>query len=167
MLASLLITLFSTACATNSPKLVKPFRCSEPELRGDTWADVAVLAIEQRDALRECNLKNGHPPKANATMPKRVAQATPEACREVGVRVEDGMHATGQIYKSFHHEKGKAQEVCESGNVGCAIYLGQHRYEIHYESSEDDWVWLHERCHALYEAPHHTLEYLISRAGVR
>lgn len=60
----LLMTLSLTACGHLSKiERIEPFRCNEPQIKGNTWADVAVLAIEQRDALRECNLRNGFPPE--------------------------------------------------------------------------------------------------------
>ena len=48
------LTLFLTACATNKP-LMQP--CDVPELRGDTYRDLAILAVEQKAALEICNAK--------------------------------------------------------------------------------------------------------------
>lgn len=77
--------------------------------------------------------------------------------------VKDGDHATGRIVNSYEHFEGTAKAVCGAGTVGCALPLGQGMYDIHYEPSKDDWIWLHERCHALYRNIRHTKEYNISR----
>ena len=150
-----------TACATRPTITREPVRCDEPELKGSTWADIAILAVEQREALQTCNIRNGFTPKP------KVAQATkqsisPLACRLTGVAVDEGDQITGVIVDEFEHSVGTAHVVCGSGTVGCAITV-EDGYEIHYEPSELDWVELHERCHALYEAPYHTREYNISR----
>ena len=56
MLLSLPLALSLTACAGTSAAV----RCDEPELRGETWGDVAIYAVEARAALRVCNARNGH-----------------------------------------------------------------------------------------------------------
>jgi hypothetical protein len=54
---SLLPLLLLTACATRQAQAVK---CEIPELRGDTWADVAVFAVEAKSELEICNARNRH-----------------------------------------------------------------------------------------------------------
>ena len=48
------LTVFLTACASNRP-VIEP--CDQPELRGETWADVAILAVEQKAAIEVCNAR--------------------------------------------------------------------------------------------------------------
>lgn len=52
--------LLSTACSTVSvvevdPRLTAP--CVSPELRGDSWRDVGVLAVEQQAVIEECDAR--------------------------------------------------------------------------------------------------------------
>lgn len=53
-----LTLLLSTACSTVSvieidPRLTAP--CEPPELRGNTWRDVGILAVEQRAVIDDCD----------------------------------------------------------------------------------------------------------------
>lgn len=38
-----------------NPALVK--NCDEPEIQGDTWRDVGILARDQRASIEECNTR--------------------------------------------------------------------------------------------------------------
>lgn len=54
------MSLLSAACSTVSvvqidPRLTAP--CEAPELRGDTWRDVGVLAVEQRAVIEDCDAR--------------------------------------------------------------------------------------------------------------
>jgi hypothetical protein len=150
--------MFLTACASSPIPIREPVRCDEPELKGDTWADVGILAIEQREALRTCNVRNGFVPKPE------IAQATepaisPLACRLTGVAVKETAKPTGTISDEFEHSPGFAAPVCGVGTIGCAIQVGLGVYEIHYEPSDMDWVRKHEICHAIYQVRYHTASY--------
>lgn len=35
------------------------YQCDQPELRGPTWADVAILSIDQKASIEICNTLNG------------------------------------------------------------------------------------------------------------
>lgn len=61
VLVSFLLIAFLTGCAHSRPAWVEPVRCDEPVLEGDTWADIAILALRRGEALRECNIRNGFP----------------------------------------------------------------------------------------------------------
>ena len=54
-----LIPLFLTGCLTQSlainPSLIK--NCDEPEIQGNTWRDVGILAREQGASIKECNVR--------------------------------------------------------------------------------------------------------------
>jgi hypothetical protein len=52
--------LHLAACSTVSvleidPRLTEP--CPAPELRGETWRDVGVLAVEQRAVIEDCDAR--------------------------------------------------------------------------------------------------------------
>ena len=60
MLLVALILLFLTACSKNyvvkiDPRLTVP--CYKPEITGDTYRDVVVLAIQRGDSIDECNAR--------------------------------------------------------------------------------------------------------------
>ena len=163
MLASLLTIPFLTGCASRSTIRIEPVRCDEPVLQGDTWADVAVLAIEQREAILKCNLENGFPPKDNATdMLVTGLAPAPEQCRTVGVAVGDHDVPTGTIIKYTRHAMGGSARHCGMGTIGCSMRVGIREYVIHADGAYD-WVLTHEVCHALYEEPGHTLVYSMNR----
>ena len=50
--ACLMLSL--SACGSRQIRIDE---CEQPELRGDTYSDLAVLAIEQKAALEICSLK--------------------------------------------------------------------------------------------------------------
>ena len=154
--------MFLTACASSPTPIRAPVRCDEPTLKGNTWADVGILAIEQREALRTCNVRNGFVPEPEIAQAKEPV-VSPLACRLTGVDVAEGAQPTGKIVDRFEHAGGMAEAVCGAGTLGCTIQVSKGEYEIHYERSELEWVALHEMCHALYEQRSHTKEYNISR----
>lgn len=158
--------MFLTACASSPTPIRAPVRCDEPELKGNTWADVGILAIEQREALRTCNVRNGFPLEPEIAQAKEPV-ISPIACRLTGVDVAEGAQPTGKIVDRFEHSKGMARAVCGKGTVGCAIQVREGEYEIHYEPSELQWIALHEMCHALYEQRGHTQSYLKSRGMLK
>ena len=59
ILLAVLIPLFLTGCLTQSlainPSLIK--NCDDPELQGNTWRDVGILAREQGASIDECNIR--------------------------------------------------------------------------------------------------------------
>ena len=59
LLSVLLIACSSIMAGCPASRQVKPYKCEQPELRGDTWADVAILSIEQRAEIEKCNIRNG------------------------------------------------------------------------------------------------------------
>lgn len=57
----MLLILFSVimaGCATSAPKQ-KIYFCEKPQLKGPTWADVAILSVDQAAAIEICNTLNG------------------------------------------------------------------------------------------------------------
>lgn len=45
-------------CATET-KRYQVYKCEQPELKGPTWADVAILSVDQKAAIDICNILNG------------------------------------------------------------------------------------------------------------
>lgn len=156
--STLLIVLLSlTGCATTSHSPPVVYRCEQPELTGETWADLAILAAKQRAAIEECNLRNS-PYFANATV---APVPTPYDCRKTGVNVREHDKVTGVIKELYEYSGGTAQAACGLGNVGCAKPIGVHEWSIHFESKL--WILQHEICHAIYEEYEHTDNYNKSR----
>ena len=56
-----LMPLLLTACSKHmviqplDPRLTQPVH--EPVLKGDTWRDVGVLSVEQKESINECNAR--------------------------------------------------------------------------------------------------------------
>lgn len=57
VLLSLPLLISLASCGTAR---IKPVRCDEPTLRGETWADVGIYALEVQQSIRTCNAKNGY-----------------------------------------------------------------------------------------------------------
>lgn len=157
----MLSSAFTAGCATPSKTgIINAYQCEQPPLKGDTWADLAILSVEQKTAIDVCNIRNGVDPidQANA---KAVKSKTSSRCQEVGVAVGSTDTVTGQIVRIQQHDFGRAENYCGLNNIGCATKVGPHQWEIHYEPY--DWVFDHEVCHALYEEMGHTAKYLMDR----
>lgn len=157
----LILLLILTGCASTPYERVIATKCEQPELRGDTWADLAILAAEQRAAIESCNVANSHL-FAEAT----VGHVTPkpETCRLSGVDVQDDAEVTGFIARATKHPKGKAHLHCDAltvHTIGCTRRIAHGIYEIHYEPNL--WIYIHEVCHAKYEEADHTAEYKAER----
>lgn len=54
VLAALLLALLLTACVGRQVRIEE---CDVPRLGGETWADVAVFAVEAKSSLEICNLR--------------------------------------------------------------------------------------------------------------
>ena len=46
----------TAGCANNRPAV---YSCSKPPLKGETWADIGILSVEQAAAIDVCNIRNG------------------------------------------------------------------------------------------------------------
>lgn len=151
-------------CAASKTKtLPVAYRCDKPDLRGPTWADVAILSVEQSSAIDVCNIRNGvdvyeRSPKATK---KDIPVPSPVECGDVGVQVPWDRPATGIIVGEQPMAPGTAFKVCGEGHIGCAEKRGNGTYVIYYEPTS--WVRQHEICHAVYDTTQHTLAYLATR----
>jgi hypothetical protein len=157
-----------TGCRTIEQR--PAFPCDKPELRGDTWADVAILSVEQAAQIDVCNIRNGvdtYKREARATSvdaPRGldVSIPTPVECGYVGVQVPHDRPATGEIIEMREVPRGTAGLYCGSREyVGCAFQFSGNRWKIIFEPQQ--WIKTHEICHAVYETTRHTLEYMTSR----
>ena len=167
-LLSVLLSLFSgiTGCATSSPDPTI-YPCEQPSLQGETWADIAILSIEQRSAIEVCNIRNGvsSSEQFNALEAPTLGSITPRSCRVHGVAVVPGAEQTGTIIAYSPVTQGSAGPLCPDSPadlvVGCTHRVGAGLYYIVFEL--DPWVITHEICHAVYETMGHTQSYKVSR----
>lgn len=172
MLRSVLLSLFlgiTAGCATSPEPFPTAVECEKPELRGDTWADIAILSVEQSAAIDICNIRNGvdtYRSKYSEARSLSIRVPSPRECRLEGIGVPDGSPVTGGIRSAMIIPPGEGRKYCrrvvESGNiVGCTIPAGNHMYDIKYENYL--WIKKHEACHAYYEKMDHMQWYLDSR----
>ena len=170
MLVSVLLSLSLgiTGCASRQVDYPVAHECVKPTLRGSTWADIAILSVEQASAIDVCNIRNGtdtyNKAKREATTSIRIP--SPKECRTLGVKVSNDAIVTGEIVEaSVVDEEGIKMYCMESEigtTIGCTMKYGPHKYKIYY--TNEVWVKNHEACHAAYEQADHTIEYLSTRA---
>ena len=159
-----------TGCASRQIDYPVAHECVKPPLRGETWADVAILSVEQASAIDVCNIRNGTDTYNNASAKKKPVTSiripSPDECWSLGVKISRDAVVTGQIMVARVVDRESIQKYCmESKNftiLGCTMNYGPHRYKIYYFN--EVWIKNHEACHAFYEQPKHTLEYLSTRA---
>lgn len=172
MLVSVLLSLFLsiTGCASRQIDYPVAKACDKPTLRGETWADVAILSVEQASAIDICNIRNGTDTYNQARDKKEpttsVRVPSPTECWNLGVKVSTDAVVTGIILEAKVVDAAGIRQYCMESTIGttigCTMKYGPHRYKIYYYN--EVWVKNHEACHAYYEQPHHTLEYLSTRA---
>lgn len=157
----------TAGCQTTRP-VVRAAECEKPELRGDTWADVAILSVEQASAIDICNIRNGVDTYGKvypAVAKREVAVPTTQECIWYGIDVNIDSPVTGKIVATTVVELGKARLYCPPSIfgkvVGCTVEVRRHQYHIYYE--DEAWIMFHEACHAYYEVGGHTMAYLTSR----
>jgi hypothetical protein len=150
-------------CQT-TPKITRAAECEKPSLRGDTWADVAILSVEQASAIDICNIRNGVD-TYQAVAPRAIPVPTQQECLWYGVAVHLGTPVTGRIRNATTVEYGKARLYCRESTighvVGCTNHVRGQTYDIFFE--DEAWIRNHEACHAYYEVGGHTMDYLTTR----
>lgn len=155
----------TAGCGTTKARpFPQAYRCEKPELRGPTWADVAILSVEQSAAIEVCNIRNGVDvfDNASSARPEDLWLPSPPQCGHAGVQVRHDQEPIGIIVKAVSMPQGAAKTICGEDRIGCAVPHGDHKYSIYYEDYPY-WVKMHEICHARYESTTHTLAYLASR----
>ena len=154
-------------CAIKPSPKVPAYRCDKPPLRGSTWADLAILSVEQASSIDVCNIRNGvdvYERKLSATN-DLIPTPTPVECGFVGVQVPYDAIPNGVIRKEVILDVNKLSAYCNSGDIGCAVVQRDGTWDIYYNGQ--GWVRIHERCHARYNGAKHTLEYLATRQQVK
>ena len=173
VLLTVLLSLFlgiTGGCATSPDVYPVAVECEKPPLRGETWADIAILSVEQSAAIDICNIRNGvdtYRTKYAESKRASIRVPSPRECRMEGIYVADGEIATGVIYEAHVLDPGEAQRHCRFVGygtvVGCTVEAAPHSgvYEIYYENEQ--WIKTHESCHAYYEEMGHMQWYIDSR----
>lgn len=161
----MLLSLFSgitAGCQTRQSLAAVP--CEQPQLRGPSWADVAILSVEQKSAIDICNIRNGVDMHSRATVPTPMGPPTPAECVGVGVKVPAGRAPSGVIISERQVPVGTAASRCgmdDPRTVGCSWRVRGNKWNVIHEG--DGWVKLHEWCHATYQTLDHTMDYLSRR----
>ena len=165
----LTLSLGITGCASRQIDYPVAHECVKPPLRGDTWADVAILSVEQASAIDVCNIRNGTDTYNGASKKKpatSVRVPSPDECWALGVKTNRDAVVTGTIVEARVVDAAGIQKYCMESKVGttigCTMKYAPHTYKIYYYN--EVWVKNHEACHAYYEEADHTLEYLSTRA---
>ena len=173
--ALLTLSFVITGCATSGGELPIAYPCDKPPLRGETWADVAILSVEQAAAIDVCNIRNGvdtYGRSVKAQAESIPATPTKARCFELGVAVKPSDRADGRIIGVWLVDTPELIEHCFAGEIydgvtiGCAVEVAPSTWKIYYVNNAG-WVREHEACHARYNQHQHTLNYLMSRKRVK
>ena len=139
------------------------YRCDKPGLLGPTWADLAILSVEQAAAIDVCNIRNGVDVYERKLSARSIAipTPTPVECGDVGVQVPYDTPPNGVIRSENLVDISVIARKCGSGDIGCAVPRPDGAWDIYHQGT--GWVLIHERCHAKYNSTQHTLDYLATR----